>query len=75
MFCYENALVGSQSKSWRYNYLRTILLVLIYKQNMVVQPIGVPPRGYKTGRYVTELNYQQSMYLREQELSKPYKPA
>ena len=42
--CCENAF-SSQSKSWRYNYLCTVLLVLIYKQNMAVQPIGAPTRG------------------------------
>ena len=33
-------------------HLATLLLVSIYKQGMAVQPIDMPTRRYKTGRYI-----------------------
>ena len=32
--------------------LATLLLVLIYKQGMAVQPIDTPTRRYKIGQYI-----------------------
>ena len=37
------------------------LSCLYLQESMPVQPTDMPTRGYKTGRYITEL---QSMYLR-----------
>ena len=53
--------------------LATLLLVLIYKQGMAVQPIDMPTRRYKIGQYVRiELDIPQ----REQVYIKLiYKPA
>ena len=42
--------------------LATLLLVSIYKHGMVVQPIDMQTRRYKTGRYV-----RIELYIRRRE--------
>ena len=53
---YNIFLYSQFSKQVMAMQLAILLLVLIYKQGMEVQPINMPVTGYKADRYITELN-------------------